>query len=174
MKVVWFPAVHSFDVETFEISVSAEFFWWLEVFTRIFSVVNKQFQNRAIRIDHGWASVNWSHFLYWVTKTKTIVERTFQTVTLLNFHELMEIRYNFQRPSSSKSPLRNFWKFLSRKEEVVLLKIGLVNRTQKKPNDVNQSSQQAVTLWTEFQNKTHRNYGAFFSLRSLYHVLALA
>ena len=95
---------------------------------------------------------------------RKIVKRGFQILTLMNFHEPLEIKYNFQRPSSSKSPLRNFWKFLSRKEEVVLLKIGLVNRTQKKPNDVNQSSQQAVTLWTEFQNKTQWNYGVFYSL----------
>ena len=33
------------------------------------------------------------------------MERTFQTLTLMNFHELMEIESNFQQPSSSESPL---------------------------------------------------------------------
>ena len=50
MKVVknyiWFLAVHSFDVETFEFSVPAEFVlmnWSVYV-----QVVNKQFQNREL------------------------------------------------------------------------------------------------------------------------------
>ena len=39
------------------------------------------------------------------TKTKTIVERAFQILILMNIHELLEIKGNFQRPSSSDSPL---------------------------------------------------------------------
>ena len=39
-----------------------------------------------------------------ITKTKTIVERAFLLI-LINFHEPLEIKCNFQRPSSSDSPL---------------------------------------------------------------------
>ena len=48
---------------------------------------------------------NWPHIHYWVTKTKTIVEREFQILVLMNFHEPLEIKCNFQWPSSSDSPL---------------------------------------------------------------------
>ena len=37
---------------------------------------------------------------------RKIVERGFQILTLINFHEPLEIKCNFQRPSSSDSPLR--------------------------------------------------------------------
>ena len=37
---------------------------------------------------------------------RKIPEREFQILTLMNFHEPLEIKYNFQRPSSSDSPLR--------------------------------------------------------------------
>ena len=76
------------------------FFFWLEVLTQLFSAISKQ---RDVKIDFGGASVKLTHFFNWVTKTKTIVERTFQILTLMNFHELMEIKSNFQRPSSSES-----------------------------------------------------------------------
>ena len=36
---------------------------------------------------------------------RKIVEREFQILTLMNFHEPLEIKCNFQRPSSSDSPL---------------------------------------------------------------------
>ena len=36
---------------------------------------------------------------------RKIVERGFQILTLINFHEPLEIKCNFQRPSSSDSPL---------------------------------------------------------------------
>ena len=36
---------------------------------------------------------------------RKIVERGFQILTLMNFHEPLEIKCNFQRPSSSDSPL---------------------------------------------------------------------
>ena len=36
---------------------------------------------------------------------RKIVERGFQILTLMNFHEPMEIKSNFQRTSSSESPL---------------------------------------------------------------------
>jgi hypothetical protein len=37
-----------------------------------------------------------------------IVEREFQILTLMNFYETLEIKCNFQRPSSSDSPLTEF------------------------------------------------------------------
>ena len=36
---------------------------------------------------------------------RKIVERGFQILTLMNFHEPLEIKSNFQQPSSSDSPL---------------------------------------------------------------------
>ena len=36
---------------------------------------------------------------------RKIVEREFQILTLMNFHEPLEIKCNFQRPSSSDLPL---------------------------------------------------------------------
>ena len=36
---------------------------------------------------------------------RKIVERKFQILTLMNFHEPLEIKYNFQRPSSPDLPL---------------------------------------------------------------------
>ena len=36
---------------------------------------------------------------------RKIPEREFQILTLMNFHEPLEIKCNFQRPSSSDSPL---------------------------------------------------------------------
>ena len=36
---------------------------------------------------------------------RKIVERGFQILTLMNFHEPLEIKCNFQRPSSSDLPL---------------------------------------------------------------------
>ena len=36
---------------------------------------------------------------------RKIVERGFQILTLMNFHEPLEIKCNFQQPSSSDSPL---------------------------------------------------------------------
>jgi hypothetical protein len=36
---------------------------------------------------------------------RKIVEREFQILTLMNFHEPLEIKCNFQQPSSSDSPL---------------------------------------------------------------------
>ena len=36
---------------------------------------------------------------------RKIVEREFQILTLMNFHEPLQIKCNFQRPSSSDSPL---------------------------------------------------------------------
>ena len=36
---------------------------------------------------------------------RKIVEREFQILTLINFHEPLEIKCNFQLPSSSDSPL---------------------------------------------------------------------
>ena len=36
---------------------------------------------------------------------RKIVERGFQILTLINFHEPLEIKCNFQRPSSSDSSL---------------------------------------------------------------------
>ena len=39
---------------------------------------------------------------------RKIVERGFQILTLMNFHEPLEIKCNFQRPSSSDSPLYHF------------------------------------------------------------------
>ena len=37
---------------------------------------------------------------------RKIVERGFQILTLMNFHEPLEIKCNFQQPSSSYSPLQ--------------------------------------------------------------------
>ena len=37
---------------------------------------------------------------------RKIVERGFQILTLMNFHEPLEIKCNFQRPSSCDLPLR--------------------------------------------------------------------
>ena len=39
---------------------------------------------------------------------RKIVEQGFQILTLMNFHEPLETKCNFQRPSSSDSPL-NGW-----------------------------------------------------------------
>ena len=36
---------------------------------------------------------------------RKILEREFQILTLMNFHEPLEIKCNFQQPSSSDSPL---------------------------------------------------------------------
>ena len=36
------------------------------------------------------------------------MERGFQILTLMNFHESLEIKCNFQQPSSSDSPLPTF------------------------------------------------------------------
>ena len=36
---------------------------------------------------------------------RKIVEQEFQILTLMNFHEPLKIKCNFQRPSSSDSPL---------------------------------------------------------------------
>ena len=41
-----------------------------------------------------------------ILKTSKIVERKFEISTLMNFHETLEIKCNFQRPSSSDSPLK--------------------------------------------------------------------
>ena len=41
---------------------------------------------------------------------RKIVERGFQILTLMNFHEPLEIKCNFQRPSSSDSPLTFLFK----------------------------------------------------------------
>ena len=38
---------------------------------------------------------------------RKIVEREFQILTLMNFHEPLQIKCNFQRPSSSDLPLQN-------------------------------------------------------------------
>ena len=48
-------------------------------------------------------SKNHPHIHYW--ETKTIVERAFQILILMNFHEPLKIKCNFQWPSSSDSPL---------------------------------------------------------------------
>ena len=37
---------------------------------------------------------------------RKIVEREFQILTLMNFHEPLEIKFNFQQPSSPDSPLK--------------------------------------------------------------------
>ena len=37
---------------------------------------------------------------------RNIVEREFQILTLMNFHEPLQIKCNFQRPSSSDLPLQ--------------------------------------------------------------------
>ena len=37
---------------------------------------------------------------------RKIVDREFQILTLMNFHEPLEIKCNFQRPSFSDSPLQ--------------------------------------------------------------------
>jgi len=39
---------------------------------------------------------------------RKIVELEFQILTLMNFHEQLEIKCNFQQPSSSDSPLQIF------------------------------------------------------------------
>ena len=39
---------------------------------------------------------------------RKIVEREFQILTLMNFNEPLEIKCNFQRPSSSDSPLKKW------------------------------------------------------------------
>ena len=44
---------------------------------------------------------------------RKIPEREFQILTLMNFHEPLEIKCNFQRPSSSDSPLLTFDKYRS-------------------------------------------------------------
>ena len=41
---------------------------------------------------------------------RKIPEREFQILTLMNFHEPLEIKCNFQQPSSSDSPLLPLWK----------------------------------------------------------------
>ena len=38
---------------------------------------------------------------------RKILERGFQILILMNFHEPLEIKCNFQQPSSSDSPLHN-------------------------------------------------------------------
>ena len=40
---------------------------------------------------------------------RKIPEREFQILTLMNFHEPLEIKCNFQRPSSSDSPLCTYY-----------------------------------------------------------------
>ena len=42
---------------------------------------------------------------------RNIVERGFQILTLMNFHEPLEIKCNFQQPSSSDSPLSEMLRY---------------------------------------------------------------
>ena len=43
---------------------------------------------------------------------RKIMERGFQILTLMNFHEPLEIKCNFQQPSSSESPLLKIFAIL--------------------------------------------------------------
>ena len=43
---------------------------------------------------------------------RKIVKREFQILTLMNFPEPLEIKYNFQQPSSSDLPLKDYSEFI--------------------------------------------------------------
>ena len=96
----------SFDLETFEFSVSAKFVLMtkcLQDFSQ-FLLTPRQGQLWQLSVLQLHIK-NWPHIHYWVTKT--IVEWAFQILLSMIFHELLEIKYYFLRPSSSDSPLLN-------------------------------------------------------------------
>ena len=86
--------VHSFDVKIFEFS--------FVLFC--YSVVNV---GSAFTEAQPGSSLTALCFEIVCSLLRKIVEREFQILTLMNFHEPLEIKCNFQQPSSSDSPLPN-------------------------------------------------------------------
>ena len=96
----------SFDLETFEFSVSAKFVLMtkcLQDFSQ-FLLTPRQGQLWQLSVLHLHIK-NWPHIHYWVTKT--IVEWAFQILILMNFYDPLEIKCNFKKPSSSGLPLKH-------------------------------------------------------------------
>ena len=85
-------AVHSFDVEKFEFSVV--------LFLLLSSLCEDSFY-------WGPARANFDSSLFWncIFTTEKNSRAGISILTLMNFHEPLEIKCNFQRPSSSDSPL---------------------------------------------------------------------
>ena len=85
--------VHSFDVKIFEFS--------FVLFC--YSVVNV---GSAFTEAQPGSSLTALCFEIVCSLLRKIVERGFQILTLMNFHEPLEIKCNFQQPSSSDLPLQ--------------------------------------------------------------------
>ena len=88
----YLSVVHSFDVKIFEFS--------FVLFC--YSVVNV---GSAFTEAQPGSSLTALCFEIVCSLLRKIVERGFQILTLMNFHEPLEIKCNFQRPSSSDLPL---------------------------------------------------------------------
>ena len=86
--------VHSFDVKIFEFS--------FVLFC--YSVVNV---GSAFTEAQPGSSLTALCFEIVCLLLRKIVERGFQILTLMNFREPLEIKCNFQHPSSSDSPLHS-------------------------------------------------------------------
>ena len=71
---------------------------------------------------------------------RKIVEREFQILTWMNFHEPLEIKCNFQQPSFSNSPLTKMQYFC----EKLSLRIKIFIWSN---NELNQKK--SITLWFE-------------------------
>ena len=103
MKVVenyiWFPAVHENSLMLkFEMCAPQLFLFWL--LSRESGVSFTVAQSGSILTALCFELAD--------LLLRKIVEREFQILTVMNFHEPLEIKCNFQRPSSSDSPLLLF------------------------------------------------------------------
>ena len=85
-------AVHSFDVENLN----------FQLFCFCYSVVNV---GSVFTEAQPGSTLTALCFEIAYSLLRKIVEREFQILTLMNFHEPLEIKCNFQWPSSSDSPL---------------------------------------------------------------------
>ena len=83
---------HSFDVEKFEFSVVL-FFYSVVYVRTVFTEAQPGPTLTALYFEIAYSLL------------RKIPEREFQILTLMNFHEPLEIKCDFQRPSSSDSPL---------------------------------------------------------------------
>ena len=100
MKVVenyiWFPVVHEKSLMLkFEMCAPQLFLFWL---------LSRESEISFTEVQPGSISTALCFEIVYSLLRK-IVERGFQILTLMNFHEPLEIKCNFQQPSPSESSL---------------------------------------------------------------------